>query len=556
MTAAPGTSPPSIALPGPGAGPDLVPWPEPVAQEYRARGYWRGVGIGHALEQAAEAHPDKVAIADPQTRLTFSDLISAARRRAAGLTQLGLRPGDVVVPQLPNTVEFALTMAALWLGGFVPVAALPAHRHREIAEFLGQTGAAAHIVPAADARHDYPTMAANLPGGHLRICLGDRPQAGLIPMVEIDAPPRRTDPVDPAGIGVLQLSTGSTGVPKLIPRTHDDYLYTARACWDATELTQDDIYVAALPAAHNFALISPGVLGSLVAGTTVVFSPTPSPVDCFAAVKRYGATWTSLIPPVALAWLMAAEIGGVEALATLRVMQIGGATCPPALAARIEPELGCRLQQMFGMAEGMIACTRPGDPPDVIVHTQGQPVSPGDELRIVDRDGQPAPAEGELLARGPYTIRGYYRSAAVNREAFTPDGFYRTGDLVRRTPDGGIRVTGRVKDQINRGGEKVGPDEVEDCLLRHAGVHDAVVLGVPDPYLGERVCAVVIPRPDCLPPPTARDLRQHVRSAGLADFKVPDRIEFVQAYPAVGVGKTSRRDLRALLAAILTRGAS
>jgi 2,3-dihydroxybenzoate-AMP ligase len=528
-------------------GPQLVQWPPETASSYREQGFWRGETIGQALRRAADANPGKLAIADPELRLTFAEFIDAAERRAAGFAELGLRPGDVVVPQLPNSVEFAITMAALWLAGTVPVAALPAHREREVAAFLAQTGAAAHIVPAADALFDYPAMAAALPGGQLRISLGAARLPGLIPISSLDASLRALPEPDPSGLALLQCSTGSTGVPKLIPRTHDDYLYAGRACVEACDLTEDDCYLAALPAAHNFALISPGVLGCLAAGIPVVFSPSPSPGDCFRAIKRERATLTSLVPPVALTWLAAASRDG--SLETLRLLQIGGATCPPALAERVEPELGCRLQQMFGMAEGMIACTRAGDPAETVINTQGRPVSPADELRTVDSAGQPTAGEGELQVRGPYTIRGYYRADSSGQACFTADGFYRTGDLVRMRADGGICVTGRVKDQINRGGEKIAPDELEDYLLRHPGVYDAVVLGLPDAYLGERVCAVVIRSTTASTPVTGRELAAHLRQQGLAGYKVLDRIEFVTGYPQVGVGKTARQELRATLSA-------
>jgi 2,3-dihydroxybenzoate-AMP ligase len=541
----------TAAAPNP---PDLVRWPSASARSYRELGFWRGETISQALRRAAESDPHGLAVADPHNRLTFAELIGAADRRAAGFAELGLRPGDVAIPQLPNCVEFAVTMAALWFAGIVPVAALPVHREREIAAFIAQTQAAVHIVPAADALHDYPAMAAGLPGDQLRITLGSTAPAGMIPISQVSASPRDFPATDPSGLALLQCSTGSTGVPKLIPRTHDDYLYAGRACVDACALTKDDRYLAALPAAHNFALISPGVLGCLSAGIPVIFSPTPSPGDWFAAIEREQVTLTSLVPPVALTWLAAA--GRRDALASLRLLQIGGATCPPALAERIEPELGCRLQQMFGMAEGMIACTRADDPPATVVNTQGRPVSPADELRVVDATGRPTAGEGELQVRGPYTIRAYYRADREARAAFTADGFYRTGDLVRLLPGNVICVTGRVKDQINRGGEKIAPDELEDCLLRHPGVYDAVVLGLPDTFLGERVCAVIIRSKTAESEPVSvRGLMDHIRSQGLAGYKVLDRIEFVAAYPSVGVGKTARQELRMALTAQLTKEA-
>jgi 2,3-dihydroxybenzoate-AMP ligase len=252
----------------------------------------------------------------------------------------------------------------------------------------------------------------------------------------------------------------------------------------------------------------------------------------------------------------AARIGapgtGATGLASLRMLQVGGAKLPAEAAARVEPVLGCRLQQVFGMAEGLVNYTRPDEPADVVEHTQGRPASPADEIRIVDDQDTDVPpgTVGHLLTRGPYTVRGYWRAADHDAVAFTADGFYRTGDLVRLTGTGHLVVTGRAKDQVNRGGEKIAVEEVENHLLSHPAVHDAAVVPLPDAYLGERACAVVVTRTD-VPRPTGAVLRAHLRSRGLAAFKIPDRVVLVDAFPVTGVGKVSRAALRTALRAQL-----
>jgi 2,3-dihydroxybenzoate-AMP ligase len=233
-------------------------------------------------------------------------------------------------------------------------------------------------------------------------------------------------------------------------------------------------------------------------------------------------------------------------LSSLKVLQVGGAKLGSTVAARVGPVLGCRLQQVFGMAEGLVNYTRLDDPEELIVTTQGRPISPDDEVRVVDEDGlDVAPGEtGQLLTRGPYTIRGYYKAEAHNARAFTPDGFYFTGDLVRMTPEGYLVVEGRAKDQINRGGDKVAAEEIENHLLAHPSVHNAAVVAIPDPFLGERTCAFIIPR-DTPPPPA--QLTAFLRSRGLAAYKIPDRIEFIDSFPQTGVGKVSKKELRGKL---------
>ncbi|WP_031007199.1 AMP-binding protein, partial [Streptomyces rimosus] len=232
-------------------------------------------------------------------------------------------------------------------------------------------------------------------------------------------------------------------------------------------------------------------------------------------------------------------------LSSLDVLLVGGAKFSEEAARRVRPTLGCTLQQVFGMAEGLVNYTRLDDPEETIVTTQGRPISPDDEIRVVDDEDNDLPVgeTGHLLTRGPYTIRGYWKAPEHNARSFTADGFYRTGDVVRLTPTGHLVVEGRAKDQINRGGEKVAAEEVENHLLAHPAVHDANVVAEPDPYLGERTCAYVILR-DGAAPVKPVEIKKFVRTRGLAAYKVPDRVVFVDAFPQTGVGKISKKDLR------------
>ena len=290
----------------------------------------------------------------------------------------------------------------------------------------------------------------------------------------------------------------------------------------------------------------PGTFGVLHAGGRVVLARRPSPDEVFPLIEREHVTLAAAVPPLALVWLDAAADTEHD-LSSLEVLQVGGAKCSEEVARRVRPVLGAQLQQVFGMAEGLVNYTRLDDPEEVVVTTQGRPISPDDEVLVVDQDLNPVPTgeTGLLLTRGPYTIRGYYAADEHNATAFTPDGFYRTGDVVRFTAEGNIVVEGRDKDQINRGGEKVAPDEVENHLLAHPEVHDAAVVSMPDDYLGERTCAFVVPRGQ---PPKKRALIKFVRERGLAGYKVPDRVEIVDNFPQTGVGKISKRDLREVIA--------
>ncbi|WP_433047001.1 (2,3-dihydroxybenzoyl)adenylate synthase [Dactylosporangium sp. CS-033363] len=527
-------------------------FPEAFAEVYRERGYWTGQTFDDLLRERAEAHGGRIAVVDGDRRVSYAELRDRALRLAAGLHGIGVRRGDRVVVQLPNTAAYFDVIFALFRLGALPVFALPAHRSAEIGYFCAHTEAVALVTTDVHEGFDHRTLAAAAEpatlivagdaGGHVRL---DSLYADAADVARLPAGP----PADE--VAFLQLSGGSTGLPKLIPRTHDDYLYSVRASAEICHLGPDSIYLTALPVSHNFTMSSPGVLGVLHAGGRIVLAPRPDPATVLPLIEAERVTITAVVPPLALLWLEAVEAAAEKPdLSSLAVLQVGGAKLVDTVAARIGPGLGCRLQQVFGMAEGLVNYTRLDDPDEIVLHTQGRPISPDDELRIVDDRDEPVPAGevGHLLTRGPYTIRGYWRAAEHNRTAFTADGFYRTGDLVRLRPDGYLVVEGRAKDQINRGGEKIAAEEVENHLLTHPAVHDAAVVAVPDAYLGERSCAFVVPRPGAAPL-TLPALRRHLRERGLAAYKIPDRLQILEAFPVTGVGKVSRRELRAALAA-------
>jgi 2,3-dihydroxybenzoate-AMP ligase len=522
-------------------------WPDEFAERYRERGYWTGQTLDDLLRDAASASGDRIAVVDGDRRVTYAELRAGALRLAAGLDRLGVRHGDRVVVQLPNVLEYFDVIFALFRLGALPVFALPAHRSSEIGYFCEHTSATAFITTDVYEGFDHRTLSKVTGDAHVIVAGEPGPHLALADLYADGPLPRGPEPSD---LAFLQLSGGSTGLPKLIPRTHDDYLYSVRASAEICRLTPDSSYLVVLPVAHNFPMSSPGVLGVFHAGGKVVLSTSQDPAKVFPLIERERVTIAALVPPLALVWLNAAT----EPPASLEVLQVGGAKLLDSVAARIRPVLGCRLQQVFGMAEGLVNYTRLDDPDEVVLHTQGRPISPDDEVLIVDDADVPVPdgTVGHLLTRGPYTIRGYWHADEHNRTAFTADGFYRTGDLVRRLDGGYLVVEGRAKDQINRGGEKIAAEEVEDHLLTHPAVHDAAVVAVPDGYLGERSCAFVVVA-DGTTAPRLPEIRAYLRDRGLAAFKIPDKLRVVDRFPVTGVGKTSRRELRTLLRELADR---
>lgn len=523
-------------------------WPADFASRYRDKGYWRGETFPAMLRQRAAEKPEAIAIVDGSRRWSYGELHRRSEHHAAGFLRLGLVPGERVLVQLGNVAEFFSVVFGLFRAGLVPVFSLPAHRLTEIAHLARRAEAVAYVACGEYDGFDYRKLAdalcVEVPAVCHVVMVGEAGQYRTLEdcVAETDALP--TDP-DPSSVAFMQISGGSTGLPKLIPRTHDDYIYSFRASNEICDVTEKSIFLVALPAAHNFPMSSPGHMGVLHAGGCVVLSRASDPETAFAIIAQERVTITGLVPPLALLWMKAAEKGAPD-LSSLEVLLVGGAKFLPEAARRVRPTLGCQLQQVFGMAEGLVNYTRLDDPEEIVLNTQGCPISPDDEVLVVDDAGHPVPdgTPGHLLARGPYTIRAYHDDPGANRRSFTPDGFYRTGDMVKRLPGGYLEVMGRASDHINRAGEKISAEEVEDHLLAHPDVFDAALVSIPDVALGERSCAFVISHDDTLKPST---LKAWMRKRDIAAFKVPDQIVFIEQFGTTAAGKVSRKELRARL---------
>ena len=525
-----------------------VPWPDDLAREYAKAGWWRGRDLGTEIAVVAAARPDATALVDGETRIGYGSLLGRADALAGRLARLGLRSGDRIVVQLPNCWQFVVLTLACLRAGMVPVMALPAHRRHELAYLCEHSEARALAVPDVLRGFDHQQMAEELLAAsptleHVLVAGQDVRHQDLTALCD-EGGTAAPVPPDPAGVAVFLLSGGTTGLPKLIARTHNDYSYNARASARLCRLDQGTVYLVSLPASHNFPLACPGILGTLLSGGRVVMLGSPDPASAFAAIEREGVTITAVVPAVAQRWLAHAAEDGAGALRTLKVLQVGGARLADEPASRIKPVLGATLRQVFGMAEGLLNYTRLDDPDEVICGTQGRPLSPGDEVRIVDADGNDLPdgQPGALLTRGPYTPRGYYRAPEQNARAFTADGWYASGDVARRRADGNLVVEGRDKDMINRGGEKISAEEVENLIYRMPGIAQVAAVAAPDTELGERICVFVVPEP-------GRDItlgaiRNGMAAAGVARFKWPERLEIVTELPVTKVGKLDKKALR------------
>lgn len=504
--------------------------------------------LPQVLDRSAERFGSAPFVSDASRILTFEELARSSVRCAAWLAEQGIGPGMNVLLYLPNSVTWVESYFGLLRAGARPVLVLSSHGRVELTHVARKAEAVAIITTGRVGVIDYSSVAhqvgQDLPGLEvLDLPVANDPPWRWLP----DPEPVELPEICPEDVAVLQLSGGTTGNPKLIPRLHEEYDYCSRAAAEISDLGPGDVMAVVLPAAHNFALASPGLHGALAVGAKVVMASDPSPGTGFALLEQQGVTHIALVPPLLLSWLNSLQAEESRHTA-LRVVWVGGSKLSRVVAERVEGTLRCRLQQVFGMAEGLCNYTRLDDDHDTVMGTQGRPLSPDDEVRVVDERGVCVPdgAEGLLQTRGPYTIRGYYRAPDHNACCFTPDGFYVPGDLVVRNGRGYLTVTGRINDVINRGGEKVAPEMVENALLGIPEVHDASVVGVPDERWGERIVAYVILREsaDGAEQPTARQLIAKVRRSGIAGFAVPDELFVVEEFPLTAVGKVNKKRQR------------
>jgi 2,3-dihydroxybenzoate---[aryl-carrier protein] ligase len=531
----------------------VVRFPPEFAARYRAKGYWEDRSLRDVFDDMFARHGERVAIIDRDRSVTYAELDQRATSLALNLLDEGLNPLDRVVVQLPNVVEFVYLYFALQKIGCIPIMALPTHRYREMSQFAELSRAVACVTMDRVRDFDYREMVGRIRAANnsvrFAIILGAAPTDFLSLGELIERPNKRPardlknisiDPEDPA---VFQLSGGTTGIPKLIPRTHNDYLYNSKLASAVTGVSSQEVFLDVLPLGHNLPLACPGLQGYLLHGGRFVLSNSTRSEDIFALIERHRVTHVAVVPALLIRLINDPAINKFD-LSSLRVIQSGGQRLQPEVRRRTK-ELIPRVtvQENFGMAEGMLMFVRFDDPDDVRMETVGRPLSPDDEVRLVDdEDREVAPGEvGELLARGPYTLRGYFGAPEYNARAFTSDGFYRSGDLMRRHPSGNYVVEGRKKDLINRGGEKISAEEIENLILTHPAVQNVACVPMPDPVLGERMCAYVVLRRECVL--TLQTIVAFLMEQEIAKHKLPERLEIVDEFPLSPFGKVSKKDL-------------
>jgi 2,3-dihydroxybenzoate-AMP ligase len=531
----------------------VVGFPPEFARRYRERGYWADESLTEEFRVVFERYADRIALIDRERSITYADLDRMSGNLALNLLELGLRPLDRVVVQLPNVAEFVILYFGLQKIGCIPIAALPSHRFAEISQFVALSAATTCVTPDHHRDFDYVQMAVRLlkeiPTLKRAIILGTLP-LGFSSLTELISKPAtlpasrlaeiEIDPTDPA---VFQLSGGTTGIPKLIPRTHNDYAYNSRAAASVCAINHDSVLLVVLPIAHNLPLACPGIQGFMFHGAKIVISSSTKPEDICALIQKHRVSHLKVVPALLIRLLNSDAVTKSD-LSSLQIIQSGGQCLKPEtrlLARKLIPS--AFVQENFGMSEGLLMFVRPNDPEDVCLETVGRPLSPDDEVRILDNNGNDVPVGevGELCCRGPYTLRGYFGVPEYNARVFTHDGFYMSGDLMRQHASGNYIVEGRKKDLINRGGEKISAEEIENIILSHPSVKDIACIPMADRDLGERMCACVLLRDGATM--NFDELKSFLLGKEIAKYKFPERLEILPDFPLSNFGKVSKTKL-------------
>jgi non-ribosomal peptide synthetase component E (peptide arylation enzyme) len=520
-------------------------------------GNWLDVSIGESLRRTAERTPNKPAVIDPDGSVNFRELDAQTESVAASLLELGLQPGDRALFQVGTTKEFFIAFFGCMKAGAVPVCTLPQYRLSEMRHFAEVTSAKAifvqaDITPSFDQVAFALELAGLIPGlNHVIIVRGEH--GGAIPLEQMskafDVEVARAKSASAApgilDVATFQLSGGSTSLPKIIPRMHGEYLGATLHLSQRYQLTGDDTSLWSLPLIHNAGTLF-AVLPVALEGRTLVLQPRVDIPEMLTLIERYKVTFAGSIGPIAARLLEIKDLSCYDITSLRQFFTL-------ARADALEAHLGIPVGQMFGMTEGMVFAAAPTASTAIRHSTVGHPVSPGDEVRLLIPGEQTEVSfgeVGELCFRGPSTLTGYFTDATATAASFTPDGFFRTGDLMRAHRLEGITCysfEGRIKDNINRGGEKIGAEEIEALVGTHPDVADVRVVAMPDPVYGEKACAFLIVRAG-RPAPTLKELAEFLLTKGIAKYKIPERIEKLDVFPTTKVGKADKAKLRSMIA--------
>lgn len=525
------------------------------AQKYDKHRWWLGMTWGDMFDKATDIYPHKEALVDDTSRFTYAELREKVDRLAIGLMGLGIKQRDFVLLQLPNWHEFIFAFYALQKIGAIVVLLVARHSLAEINYLAGLTRPVAWIGPERYRNTEYfpiiqSAMERTPELKHLISVRGTGderfvPLEMLIHNASLSAgnlealEARRPEPTE---VSIILPTGGTTGVPKAVPRTHNDYIASVEYHTKAWEVTSEDIMLTAAPVGHAQAIHN-CVGGAFFNFAKYVLTDSTEAAEICRVIEREKVTAFPTVPALIQRLVDLDNLDDYD-LTSLRRIYAGGAPSTPELVMSVYKKLKCRFVNAFGSSEGPAAVTRPNSDIKTICTTVGHRDCPYAQVKIIDPDGRQLPPdkEGELITKGPNIFSGYFKSPEENRLVFTEDGFFRTGDLARIDENGIITITGRIKETILRGGETISAIGIERLISSHPAVREVAVIGMPDKALGERICAYVKLKED--ETLSLDGLLSYLKGVGASVLQLPERLEIVQAMPLTKVGKTDKKALK------------
>jgi len=528
--------------------------PEDVERYIKYR-WWLGLTWGDMFDKATDLYPQKEALVDDTARFTYKELREKVDRLAISFIELGIKERNFVLLQLPNWYEFIIAFYALQKAGAIVVLLVARHGLTEINYLCSLTHPVAWIGPDHYKKIEYLPMIKSVMEGHrgLKHIISARApenkafiplekliDAGKLSAANLDAlAARRPDPME---VSIILPTGGTTGLPKAVPRTHNDYIASIEYHSKAWEITSDDVVLTVAPVSHAQGMHN-GVGGAFFNYAKYVLTDSTSAEDICSVIERERVTAFPTVPALVQRIVTLDNLRDYD-FRSLKKIYAGGAPSTPELVKSVYERLGCKFVNAFGSAEGTGAMTRLDADFETICTTVGKKDCPYAQFKIIDQYEQEVPPnqEGELATKGPNIFTGYFKSAEENKKTFTKDGFFKTGDLAKIDESGTVMITGRIKETILRGGETISAVGIERLISSHPAVAEVAVIGMLDKNLGERICAYVQLKAGITL--AFEELIAYLRSIGASVLQLPERVEFIDTIPLTKVGKADKKALK------------
>jgi 2,3-dihydroxybenzoate-AMP ligase len=534
----------------------FTPYKKEDAETYNKLRWWSGLTFGDILDRAADIHPEKEAFVDRKTRLTYGEARENTNKLAIGLMDLGIQPLDRVLVQLPNWNEFVFAYFGLQKIGAIPVLLIDRYRQLEINNLISLSGATSWIIPSRYKKTDYVPIINDVLKEHPELehiitVRGDGDQKPFLSLEQLiegaeltednlaRLADRRPDPMQVAHMGP---TGGTTGAPKIVPRTHNSLINGIEYCSKSWDQSNEDINLIAGPIGHDLTF-SKGFIGAIITLGKIVFLDSTDDQEICETIEREKVTSIIWVPTLAQRMLQYKDLDTYD-LSSLKKMHSAGGASHPELVRDVTERLKMKFYNGYGATEGMTTITRTTDDLKTICSTVGRPTCPYDTYKVIDQDGSelPSNSQGELVLKGPGVFTGYYNNPEENKRAFTKDRFFRTGDVATIDEKGYITLTGRIKEMINRGGESISATQIEELISRHPDVAAVAVIPMPDPVMGERVCAFIQPKAGAQL--TFDEIISFLKGQKASVLQLPERMEFIDAMPYTGAQKMDKKSLR------------